>query len=361
MHGGAPDPGFRRGRRRPVVEVGYVPMTDCAPIVAAVELGLFERHGVDVILRREPGWATVREKIAHGELHAAQAPASMPFELGCGWGTIRAQCLTGFVTAHNGNAITLSNELRELGVSDAATLGNAVRAWKGRRRFRFAGVLKFSSQHYLMRRWLQSGGIDPDVDVDMVIVPPPQIHACLKAGHLDGYCVAEPWSSVGLLQGIGWCATLTSDFDPMHVEKIFMVRQDFHDTREDCHLAILCALRQSAAWCDEPGNRRELAAMLGRPEYLDLPSGTIAQALVGPFELGCGRRTNASRAIVFHDLDANRPTLEKARWVLGEIEHHGLVPPREARLHDECIARHYRSDIYESVPLAGLGPALKTG
>ncbi len=342
-----------RARRRPVVEIGYVPMTDCAPIVAAAELGLFERHGIDVVLRREPGWATVREKVAHGELHAAQAPASMVFELSCGWGTIRSSCLTGFVTAHNGNAITLSNELRELGVSDAVSLGELVREWKGRRRFRFAGVLRFSSQYYLMRRWLQSGGIDPDEDVEMVIVPPPQVHACLKAGHLDGYCVAEPWSSIGLLQGVGWCATLTSDFDPMHVEKVFMVRQDFHDGREDCHLAILSALRQSAEWCDESGNRRELAEMLARPEYLDLPEEAIATALVGPFEMGYGRRTNASRAIVFHDQEANRPTLEKARWALREIEHHGLVPPAAARLSDERIARHYRTDVYDSIPVVG--------
>lgn len=339
----------RLARHRRTIEIGYVPMTDCAPIVAAVELGFFDRAGIGVSLRREPGWATIREKMAHGELHASQAPASMVFELGCGWGTVPRPCLTAFVTAHNGNAITLSNELHDLGVRDALSLGKLVRELKGRRRFRFAGVLRFSSQYYLMRRWLHSGGIDPDKDVEVVIVPPPQVHACLKAGHLDGYCVAEPWSSVGLLQGIGWCATLTSDFDPMHPEKIFMVRQDFHDTRKDCHLAILTALSQSARWCDEPSNRRELAEMLAAPAYLDVSPEAIANALVGPFQKGYGVRTNASRAIVFHDHGATRPTADKARWVLGEIAHHRLVSPQRAELSNATIARYYRDDIHQAI------------
>lgn len=335
-----------QGNFRNALKLGFVPMLDCAPLVVAQELGLFERYGLQVSLCREPGWATIREKIYHRELDAAQAPGSMVFELSWGYGGLMCPCITACVTALNGNAITLSNELWDMGVRDGDSLREVIKR-NPSRRFTFAGVLKYSSQNYLMRHWLMSSGIDPIRDVDIVIVAPPQVHGCLKHGYLDGYCVAEPWSSVGLLQGIGWCVTLSSDFAAKHLEKVFLVTQEFHDHDPDRHLALIAALREAARYCDNPKNRTELSEMLSLPDYVGVSKESIANALVGPFKMGMGRETSADEAIVYFRDDANRPTQDKARWVLDEIGLHQLQPSRVSIGPDE-ISRCYREDIYDA-------------
>jgi len=339
------------------LRVGYVPLTDCAPLVVAKELDLFNKHGVAVELYKEPGWATIREKICLGELDAAQAPASMVFELSLGYTGTAARCLTAFVTPHNGNAITLSNKLWEMGVRDGASLAKVVKA-NPSRRFTFAGVLKYSSQNYLMRHWLLSHGIVPDQDVTIMVVPPPQVHGCLKNGYLDGYCVAEPWSSVGLLEGIGWCTTLTSDFAPMHPEKVFMMTEASHTEDEDRHVALLRALWDASAYCDDPANRHELSELLARPDYVDVPQAALDNALIGPFDMGMGETTSATDAIVFHRYDVNRPTAQKAAWVLDEIALHKLQPEFQRPDRNE-ISRCFREDIFDQM-IASLSTAKPT-
>lgn len=336
--------------RRPVaasrpLRIGYVPLTDCAPLVVAHELGLFARHGLRVQLRREPGWATVRERMLHGELDASQAPASMVFEMSWGLGVVPVPTLTGLVTAHNGNAITLSNELWDLGVRDAFSLRRLVDKLRGQRRFTFAGVLHYSSQHYLMRKWLRSGGIRPEVDVDITMLPPPQVHTCLCEGHIDGYCVAEPWSSVGLLRGIGWCATLTADFDPMHPEKVFLVRENFGRERHEEHVRLVAALIEAGRYCDDPRHRGEVAGLLAQPNYTGVPRAMLENALIGPFRMGMDHECDARNAIVFARGDAGRPTEAKARWVLNEIHAHGLSRGLPELTREE-IAEHFREDVY---------------
>lgn len=322
-------------------------MTDCAPLVVAKEFGYFKKYGLNVELSREPGWATIREKIRHDELDAAQAPASMVMELSFGYGGVITPCVTGFVTAHNGNAITLSNQLWEAGVRDGNTLAEFIRN-NPSRKLTFAGVLQYSSQNYLMRHWLLAHGIDPENDVNIVVVPPPQVHDCLKNGYLDGYCVAEPWSSLGLLENVGWCTTLTSDFITMHPEKVFMVKESFHDQDPDRHIALLRALSDAAAYCDDPINRQDLALLLSDPRYVNVSVESLSNALVGPFSMGMGRLTSASEAIIFHRNDANRPSLQKAAWVLDEISMH-KIKSDFVRPTKEEVMSCFREDIYEAL------------
>lgn len=328
------------------IKIGFVPMTDCATLLVADALGLFERHGLQVRLCREAGWATVREKMLNCELNAAHAPASMVFEMTCGLGVVPVPSQTGLVMALNGNAITISNELYEMGVRDAKSLKSVVERYRGKRKFTFAGVLNFSSQHYLMRKWLRSGGIDPDNDVNIAIVPPPLVSSSLKKGYLDGFCVAEPWSSLSLLKQEGWCTTLTADFDPLHVEKVFMVRTDFDVERHEEHVLLVAALIEAAMFCDEPSNRGEVAAILSREPYLDIPLEVLKPALVGPFYRGHGVETAADNAIIFHRNDAGRPTPEKAQWVIDEIIAHDLGP-KKTMSDSAMISQLYREDIFE--------------
>jgi len=320
-----PRPTFSVSKPKKALSIGFVPMTDCAPIIVAAELGIFERMGLNVSLSREAGWATVREKMRHGELDAAHAHASMVYELTCGLGAASSPCLTGLVISHNGSAISFSNELWDLGARDARSMKRVIDAKKGKRKFRFAVVLKFSTQNYLLRQWLQRGGIDPDVDVELVVVPPPQVFTCLMQGHIDGYCAGEPWSSIGLLQGVCWCAALTDEVVRMHPEKVLLVRQAFELEQHDEHVAMIAALIEAAEYCDKPVNRNELATMLSQPKYFNVPKNALLNALQGPFQRGMGQQSSALDAIVFRRNGASAPTEDKARWVLSEINRNGLL------------------------------------
>ena len=168
------------------LRVGFVPLTDCAPLVMAQELGFYKKFGLNVELSRELGWATIRDKVIHKELDAAHALAAMPVAATLGLGSIACDCLTALVLNLNGNAITLSNDLWKRGVRDGKTLREEIIRSRREKTYAFGAVFPFSSHRHLLRRWFSSHGIDPERDVRIVVVPPPQMVANLKAGNLDG-------------------------------------------------------------------------------------------------------------------------------------------------------------------------------
>lgn len=328
------------------LNIGFVPMTDCAPLIAAKELGIFKRAGLEVNLSREAGWATVRERMLHNELEASHAHASMIYEMSCGIGQLKVPCLTGLVMSHNGSAISFSNELWEMGIRDARSMKRVIDELKGKRKFRFAVVMKFSTQNYLMRKWLRRGGIDPDVDVELVVVPPPQVFPCMMQGHIDGYCAGEPWSSIGLVEGVCWCAALTEEVERMHPEKVLLVHQHFEEDRHEEHIAMMAALIEAAEYCDKPINRKELAQILARNRYFNVNKEALLNALQGPFQRGMGSQSSALDAIVFRRNGASPPTEAKARWILSEINRNKLTPER-LNLSREQIRSYFRMDLYE--------------
>lgn len=329
------------------LNIGFVPMADCAPLIVAKELGFFERAGLSVNLSREAGWATVRERMILGELDGAHAHASMIYEMSCGLGRKRVPCVTGLMLSHNGSAISFSNELWDLGARDARSMKRVIEKLKGKRKLRFAVVMKFSTQNYLMRKWLRRGGIDPDRDVEIVVVPPPQVFTCMERGHIDGYCAGEPWSSVGLVEGDCWCAALSDEVVRMHPEKVLLVGQRFAETREDEHLAMIGALIEAADYCDKSVNREELASILSKKSYFNVSKKALLNALHGPFQRGLNGQSSALDAIVFRRNGASPPTEAKARWVLGEINRNQLTP-EPLTLSSEEIQSYFRMDIYEN-------------
>jgi ABC-type nitrate/sulfonate/bicarbonate transport system substrate-binding protein len=336
------------------LNVGFVATIDCAVLIAAQELGLFRKFGLTVRLRREVGWATIREKLLHEELDAAAAHASMLFSIYCGIGTVRRSCLTGMLLGFNGSAITLSKELWNMGVRDAATLAEVIRKLKGKRTFTFGVVLELSSQNLNLRKWLRSGGLDPDRDVRTVVVPSALVHGTFRAGHLDGYCVAEPWNSAAVLEGSGWVAAATSEVEPDHPEKVLLVLQDFAERREEEHLRMIAALVEASWFCDVPENRVELARMLSQPQYFDVDHAILANALVGPFESGQGRR-QLKDFVIYDSRRAGAPTRAKGKWVFDLVQSVGSNQSNPA-LRSEIIAKVFREDIFrEASRLAGNG------
>ncbi len=305
--------------RKTSIRLGFVPLTDCAPVVMACELGLFEKHGLDVTLRREIGWASIRDKIIFGELDAAHALAAMPFAITMGLGSVRCACETAIVLNCHGNAITLSRQLHQLGVRDVAGLASIVRAGRLGRRLMLGTVFPHSAHTVLLREWLKSGGIDPDQDVDIVVVPPPGMVASLRAGNLDGFCVGEPWNTLAVQAGIGWCPVPGCEISPGHPEKVLLVKSSFAEERAGEHLRLVAALHEACAWCQAPQHRELLSRTLARPEYLNVDAGSLMPALSGNFDMGAGRMEHLPDFIKFHGDGVNAPSPVHAAWILRHL------------------------------------------
>lgn len=326
------------------LRLGFLALTDAAPLVAAQELGLFAHYGLRAQLSREVGWATIRDKLIFGELDAAQALAPMLWAVQLGLGCAPTAVCTGLVLNLHGNALTLSHRLWASGVRDAVTLRTEALQRRGERKLTFGVVFPFSSHHLLLRQWLQAARLDPERDVRIAVVPPAQMFRNLAAGTLDGYCAGEPWNTLAVHRGEGWCPAWSAALAPGHVEKVLMVRADFADRRAAEHAALIAALAAAAAWCDEPHHRGQLAEMLASPVYLNLPAKVIAPALLGRFDCGHGRIESVPDFHVFSHGDASAPTPARAAALQSELGAAGLVP--RALAHPSLPRRLFREDLY---------------
>lgn len=334
--------------RPKALRVGFLSLTDAAPFVVAHELGYFSRHGVSVTLCREIGWATIREKIIYGELDAAPAPAPVLWSSQLGLGCPPCDVLTAHVLSLNGNAITLSRGLWDAGVRDGATLREHARTRRSRQPLTFGVVFPFSSHNLLLRDWLRTAGLDPDRDVRIVVVPPAQMFRNFSAHTIDGFCAGEPWNTLAVREGAGWCPAWSSRLQPGQVEKVLMVTRRFAESRHADHAALVRALSDAARWCDEPHNREPLADLLAGAPYLNLPARVISPALLGQFGCGNGRTESEPDFIVFNRGDANVPAVAKARALQNALGAAGLLSAAAAQ-DTELPRRLFREDLHREI------------
>lgn len=328
------------------LRIGFVPLTDCAPLVMAEELGLYKKYNLDVRLHRELGWATIRDKIIYGELDAAHSVAGMPFAVTLGLGSVKCDCLSALVLNLHGNAVTLSSQLARKGVTDAASLRAEIQKLRGERTLTFGIVSPVSSHHFLLRGWLSAAGINPDRDVRIVVVPPPQMVANLKSGNLDGCCVGEPWNSVAVQSKAGVCVAVSAELDSGHPEKVLMVRQDFAEARDEDHVSLVAALLDACAYCDAPRNHEHIIKTLSKPQYVGAAPAALRCGITGEFDFGNGKVRAVSDFNVFHRYDANEPSSDKAAWVINRMRSGGIG--LEADQLNFALGRQiFRTDIFE--------------
>jgi len=306
-------------RRKEPLRVGFLPVSDCAPLVYASEGGLFEKFDLDVQLQREASWATLRDKVINGELDAAHAPATLPFLANLGLDSDPCACVSAMVLSLQGNAITISRRLWEMGVRGPETLREQIYKDWGKRTYTFGVVFSCSSQEVLLQRWLKSAGIVPEVEVRIVAIPAAQMFPTLKLGYIDGYCVGEPWTSVAVQAGVGSCLATSAELAPMHPEKVLMVRQSFATGRADEHERLLAALLKACAFCDLPQNRALLSDILAHPQYVNAPADCVHAGLVGPFASGREAAQSLTDLTIFHRRNANDPTDERAHWIMDGL------------------------------------------
>jgi ABC-type nitrate/sulfonate/bicarbonate transport system substrate-binding protein len=334
---------------RPKLKVGFIPIIDCAPIILAEEMGAFERQGMEVEIRREVSWANVRDKLALGVLDASHILAPLPLAITAGLDSVRVPLVNVMTLQVNGNALTLSQSLwREMeetapdliASGHAALVARALaavvrkRAASGAPQVVLASVFPYSAQNYMVRLWLASGGLDPDRDVRMVVVPPPHTVAHLSGGAIDGYCVGEPWNQRAAVLGIGRIALVGPDIWKGMPEKVLGTTEAWAEKNPETLKALIKAVLEACRWLDEPDNRAEAARILSSPRYLNTPAEILARTLDLPdFH-------------VFHRNHANFPWRSHADWFLKQMVRWGQASPS---IDIEGISdRVYRTDLYRA-------------
>lgn len=313
-------------------------MLDCAPLVVACELGLFHKRGLRVLLKKELGWGTIRERLLHGELYAVHAPATMAYAIQCGLGGVARPCVTGFIFSMHGGSVTLSKELRESGVRDLPSLRSSISQRGASRKLRFGVVTEISTEAYLLRRWIASGGIDPDRDISVTAVPCRAIHQQLLDGHLDGYCMPEPWNSLAVQSGAGRIAAPAGETETSQAGNNLLILKQSLNQRPDDHVALIAALIEASRFCESAANRPGLVSILARPEYLDVPETVLHAAL--------SNGTPPNQLSAYFGRVANRPDRTKARQVAQTLR--ALLDPKcRSKLRADVIRRVFREDLYD--------------
>ena len=336
----------RNGLEKVNLEIGFIPLTDCAPLVVAKEKGFFEKHGLEeVTLNREPNWKAIAKGMATGRLDAAQMVAGMPISLTMGAGNNPPlPMVSALALSRNGNAITLSKHLYDQGVRTLADFKAALEATPDK--VHTLGMVYPSSMHNLtLRYWLASGGIDPDQDVSLTVIPPPQMVSNLKAGNIDGYCVGEPWNSRAVNEGHGFVVATDLDLFPGHIEKVLGVREEWANKYPQTHLALVKALLEACQYCDDPRNREEIVGLLAQDQYVGSSLEDIRPGFIDAYDRGTSAPPQMLQRYNQFFVDrTNYPERVEILWVLTQMARWGLTPFPKNWL--SIIERVRRADLF---------------
>ena len=355
--------GFAK-RRAPsrTLRIGFVPLTDAAPLLVAEALGFFDHLGLRVKLSAEPGWATLRDRLAFGELDAAHILGPMPIALAAGLGGVRADLVVAAGLGANGNTMTLSADLAEDIVGFAMPLQAQAfaqtihaRALKGLPKVTLAVVHPYSSHHYLLRHWLAEVGVDPDRDIRLTVVPPPLVAQHLAVGAIDGFCAGEPWGSHAAALGAGRIALSSGNIWPDHPEKLLVFRTDALTSHRENATAITAAVITATRWLEVPENRPEAIRILATRAFPTLARQTIAAALEG-------QAAGIALEHPLHFRDASLPRYHEAAWWARAMRRWGHLPrsvPDSTALApwaDDSLWRSAAERVGEPEPLASNPP-----
>ncbi|MGF6755676.1 CmpA/NrtA family ABC transporter substrate-binding protein [Paraburkholderia sp. GAS42] len=258
------------------LRLGFVALSDAAPLVAAKLLEFGHAHGLTLELCRQPSWAAVRDKLLSGDLDAAHALYGLVYGVQLGLGGPQTDMAVLMVLNRNGQAITVSNRLADA-ISEHKTLPRAL-ATLGRKPV-FAQTFPTGTHAMWLYYWLAAQGVHPLRDIESVVIPPPQMVGALAEERLDGLCVGEPWNAVAEARGVGKTVAYSSEVWPDHPEKVLACRRDFVGAHPNTARALVQTMLEACRWLDDSGHRVEIARRLAQPEFLGVPEELIASRL----------------------------------------------------------------------------------
>jgi nitrate/nitrite transport system substrate-binding protein len=357
------------------LKLGFVKLTDMAPLAIAYEKGYFEDEGLYVTLEPQANWKVLLDRVIDGQLDGAHMLAGQPIGATIGYGT-KADIVTAFSMDLNGNAITVSNDAwaqmlphiakdaqgKPVHPIKADALKPVVDKYRAEgKAFKMGMVFPVSTHNYELRYWLAAGGLHPgyysptDVsgqiraDVLLSVTPPPQMPATLEAGTINGYSVGEPWNQQAIFKGVGVPVITDYEIWKNNPEKVFGVTKAWADRNPNTHLAVVKALIRAAIWLDEGSgaNRKEAAQILARAEYVGADYRVIANSMTGTFEYGRGDKRALPDFNVFFRYFATYPYYSDAVWYLTQMRRWGQIAESQPdSWYQETAKRIYRPEVY---------------
>ncbi|GJE55454.1 CmpA/NrtA family ABC transporter substrate-binding protein [Methylobacterium thuringiense] len=332
------------------VDLGYVPLTDAAPVLAAAELGFARDEGIDLVLTPEPSWATLRDRLALGHLDAAHMLAPLALATRLGLSGPRADLVAPMALNLNGNAITLSLPLWEAmapETDDLDTVATAFariardRAGQGRP-LTLATVHPFSCHSYQLRIFAERGGLDLAQAVRIVVVPPPQTVEAVASGEIDGVCVGAPWNSIAVAAGLGRIAALGCAIVPDCPEKVLAI----HASQIEALAPLVEAVQRAGIWCADPANVGELAELLSERGGLGPDTDLIRRSLTGHLVMDSAGRRHTDPDYLRLGADVHRPRPEHGLWLAEQMAASGQIADA-AGIAAACHA-FYRTDLLKA-------------
>ena len=302
------------------IKIGFIPLTDCASVVMAGELGLFKKYGLNVTVTKEASWAAVRDKLVNGELDAAHVLYGLVYGVQMGISGPQKNMAVLMNLNQNGQAITLSNQSRNKGVTDGPSLKKLIDKIEGEKReYTFAQTFPTGTHAMWLYYWLASYGINPITDVKTITVPPPQMVANMRVGNMDGYCVGEPWNARAIDDKIGFTAATTQEIWKDHPEKVLGTTAEFTQKYPNTTRAMIMAVLEASKYIDTLSNRPGVAKIISSKSYVNAPEDVIEGRFLGDYDNGIGKKWKDPDFMKFYnDGTVNFPYLSDGMWFMTQ-------------------------------------------
>lgn len=350
-----------RGKARTALRIGFIPLADAAALIVAVDKGFAAAHGLDIELVREVSWSNVRDRLNIGQFDAAHLLAPVAIASSLGLGHVRVPILAPFNLGLNGNAITVTTALHEAlraeadgDIADprvsAAALARVVatRRRKGQDPLTFGMTFPYSTHNYQLRFWMASGGVDPDEDIRLVVLPPPLMVESIANDHVDAFCVGAPWNSVAVDLGIAHILHFVSEILERAAEKVLAVRSDWAARHPDVLARLMRAHGQAATYVENLENREEVCRILAAPDRIGVAPDVIRRTLDGRLKVSPSGVLRASeRYLLVARRGAGRPDPVQAAWLYAQMVRWGQAPMSREFL--EASRAVFRPDIFDAV------------
>ena len=309
------------------LKFGIIALTDCSPIVIAHEKGFFKKYGIQATILKGANWAAIRDNLSSGVIQGTHMLVGMPIASTMGLaGSPKKPMIIPWLLNRNGQAITLKNEWKGYVAADPKALKPFVeKAKKLGEPLSFAMTFPPGTHAMWMRYYLGAGGINPDKDISLIVVPPAQMVSNMKIGKMDGFCVGEPWNARSIADGIGFTALSTQDIWKDHPEKVCAFLADFADKNPKTIKACLKALHEASLWLDSLENRPEQCEIVSRATYINCDPKTILGRLQGHYDYGDGRKKEDDNYMIFSRRNCNFPQPKYCKWFLTQYRRWGLV------------------------------------
>ncbi|MBW4643425.1 MAG: ABC transporter substrate-binding protein [Goleter apudmare HA4340-LM2] len=317
--------------------LGFVPVTSSCPLIIAKAKGFFAKYGMpDVQVTKQPSWAVMRDKMMLGAaddgLDGGHLLFPMCYLMSTGeitYGRKTPMCILARMNV-NGQGISVANTYKDfhLGLDSSPLKSIFASKSKGGETIRCAVPYRRVTGDFFMRWWLAYGGIDPDRDTSIIVVPPPQMVASMRSGSMEAFCVVDPWHHRLIKQGLGYSTVTSGELWNNHPEKAFTVRAEWVDKYPNAAKAILAAVMAAQIWCDKPENKAELFQIVSQRQWIGVKSELIRDRLLGRFDYGDGRVVeNSPHAIKYWQEQASYPFKSHDLWFLTEDMRWGFRSP----------------------------------